>query len=217
MNKVAAFFSVALLILPAVPPALTSSSPAPGVFSRTFDAGGTTLNLTAIYARSWNWDQNNTVRLTISRVSGSYNANALVLEATAVLHNDSNYFVLARPQASPDLADGSRFSLASPVNAAFSFTNDSYTSNAQQGKVYTAHIAIDVEMDVVSNGTSRIISYANGPGDMVITLNTQSPIDRTQEGSLIYLVASEIVGFAAIAFLMIAAKEGWKRSQDHVA
>ena len=71
-------------------------------------------------------------------------------------------------------------------------------------------------MDVASNGSGRVIYYANGPGDMVMTLNTQSPIDRTLGGSLMCLVASEVVGFAAIAFLVIATKIAWKRSQDGV-
>ena len=100
LNKIAAVFGVGLPILPAVPAAPASSTPAPGVFPSTFDVGWNTLNLTAIHARSWNRDQKNTVRLTIGRVSGSYDANAPVLEETAVLHNNSNYFVLARPQAS---------------------------------------------------------------------------------------------------------------------
>lgn len=89
---------------------------------------------------------------------------------------------------------------------AFIFSSSDYTSNAQQGNVYPAHIGIAVDTLFVSNGTSTDVSIADGPRNMLITLDAERPIARAQNDSFIYLVAAEVVGFAGIFFLMKAEK-----------
>ncbi|MDV3277170.1 MAG: hypothetical protein LYZ69_01725 [Nitrososphaerales archaeon] len=131
-----------------------------------------------------------------------------MLDESAVLHLNGSDFVLATSQTAPALPGYSRVDLAKPLDLTFAFSNESYTSNAQQGRVYPAHIAVNVEMSVVSNGTVTPVSFTDGPVNMQITLDTERPIARAQSDSLVYLVASEVVGFAGIVFLMKAVKIG---------
>lgn len=197
-----------LLALPAVPYAVTSSDSGNGAFSRTYDASDLSLNVTAVYARGWSWSQNNVVQVTISRVSGPSNASVQMLDESAVLHRNGSYFVLARSQVSPDLPSPAKVSLKTPIELDFTFSNEGYTLNAEQGEVYPAHIAVSVDMAVVSNGTSTPVSFANGPGQMLVTLNTEAPAVHGQTDSFVYLAAAEVVGFAGIIFMMKMAKVG---------
>ena len=202
-----------LLVLPFVPTAAASGNAQSGVFSRTFDTNGLTLNITATYAKDWNWNQDNTVNITVTRVDGPANSSVQILDESAVLHRNGSDFVLARPQATLGQQVDTRASLAEPVSLVFSFSNKSYTANARQGGVYTAHIAVGVGMLVVSDKTSKSVYFANGPGEMLITLDTKAPGVHAQSDSFLYLVAAEVTGLAGIVFLMKAAKIGAKAAE----
>ncbi len=207
LKKVMAFIGLALIALAAVPAAPAFGSSGPGIFARTIDAGGLTLNITAVYAENWSWDRNNTVHVTISRASGADNATVMMLDESAVLHLNGSDFILATARVAPVLTGHSRVDLTKPIDLNFTFPSASYTSNAQQGSVYQAHIAVSVGMSIGSNGTGTAVSFTDGPSNMLITLNTESPIARAQVDWPL-LAVTEALGFAGILFMMKAAKVG---------
>ena len=205
--KVMAFIGLVLIALAAVPAAPAFGSSGPGIFARTIDAGGLTLNITAVYAKNWTWDQNNTVHVTIGRASGADNATVMMLDESAALHLNGSDFLLATARVAPVLTGHSRVDLTKPIDLNFTFSSARYTYNAQQGSAYPAHIAVGVGMSIASNGTDTAVSFTDGPGNMLVTLNTEKPIARAQVDWPL-LAATEALGFAGILFMMKAAKIG---------
>ena len=206
VNKIFVLVGMAMLVLPIVPYASSSNGASMGSFSRVIDANGISVNVTAVYTKNWNWDRDNVVRVTISETQDQSNETVVITDESAVLHNNESYFLLARSQVAPSSYARTQAGSDVPVELAFTFSNRSYTQNAQQGEVYPAHISIGVGLDVVSDGTTTPVYFANGPGEMVITLSTSGTPAYAPGDSILYLVAAEAVGFGAIVFFTKAAK-----------